>query len=154
CEALEAISQQTPLILCMEDLHWVDPSTLDFISALARRRGAAKLLLLGTYRPAEVIIAKSPLKALKQDLVIHGLSCEIALERLEETEVAEYVAQEFDGADLPSGLANLVYHHSGGNALFMVTIVRDMVKARAIRQIEGEWALAVPLKQISSRVPE
>ena len=97
CEALEFISTQKPLVLILEDLHWVDPSTLDFISALARRRGPAKLLLLGTYRPADVIISQSPLKALKQDLVIHNLSHEISLERLEESDVAEYLAIKFDG---------------------------------------------------------
>jgi DNA-binding winged helix-turn-helix (wHTH) protein len=56
CEAMEALTAQDPLVLILEDLHWVDPSTLDFISALARRRGPAKLLLVGTYRPADVII--------------------------------------------------------------------------------------------------
>lgn len=44
CEALEVITGQTPLIVILEDLHWVDPSTLDLISALARRRESAKLL--------------------------------------------------------------------------------------------------------------
>ena len=73
CETLEAITTLHPLVLFLEDLHWVDPSTLDFISAMARRRGPAKLLLFGTYRPAEVILSRSPLKALKQDLVIHVL---------------------------------------------------------------------------------
>jgi len=50
CEALEAVSMEHPLILALEDLHWVDVSTLDVISALARRRGPAKLVVLGTYR--------------------------------------------------------------------------------------------------------
>jgi hypothetical protein len=95
CETLESLTAQDPLVLILEDLHWVDPSTLDFISALARRRGPAKLLLLGTYRPADVIISGSPLKPLKQDLVLHNLSHEIALERLEESDVAEYIAIKF-----------------------------------------------------------
>src|SRR6185295_5942443 len=38
CEALESIAAQTPLLLILEDLHWADPSTLDLISAFARRR--------------------------------------------------------------------------------------------------------------------
>jgi DNA-binding winged helix-turn-helix (wHTH) protein len=59
CEALESLTAQDPLVLVLEDLHWVDPSTLDFISALARRRGPAKILLLGTYRPADVIICRA-----------------------------------------------------------------------------------------------
>src|SRR5262249_44661972 len=47
CEALESLTAQNPLVLVLEDLHWVDPSTLDFISALSRRRGPAKLIVLG-----------------------------------------------------------------------------------------------------------
>src|SRR5262249_1203100 len=73
CEVLEVITSQNPLVIVLEDLHWVDESTLDLMSALARRRGLAKFLLLGTYRPAEVIISHSPLKALKQDLLVHNL---------------------------------------------------------------------------------
>ena len=154
CEALETATAQTPLVLCIEDLHWVDPSTLDFLSALARRRGPAKLLLLGTYRPAEVIISQSPLKALKQDLVIHNLSQEISLERLEQADVAKYLAVEFLDADFPSGFAKVVYRHSGGNALFMVTILQDMVKKGLIARSGGRWCLTVTLENVDPSVPE
>src|SRR5256885_892628 len=154
CEALESLTAQDPLVLVLEDLHWVDASTLDFISALARRRGPAKLLLLGTYRPADVIISQSPLKALKQDLVIHNLSHEISLERLEESDVAEYLAIKFVDGDFPPRFAKLIYHHSGGNALFMVTILQDMVKKRLIEQAKGKWTLRVALEDVGPTVPE
>jgi DNA-binding winged helix-turn-helix (wHTH) protein len=154
CEALEAITAQNLLVLCLEDLHWVDPSTLDFVSALARRRGPAKLLLVGTYRPADVIISQSPLKALKQDLLIHNLSREIALERLEESDVAAYLAIEFVDGSFPGGLANVIYRHSGGNALFMVTILQDMVKRGLIAKPAGDWTLALPLENVDLNVPE
>jgi DNA-binding winged helix-turn-helix (wHTH) protein/tetratricopeptide (TPR) repeat protein len=154
CEALEALTAQDPLVLILEDLHWVDPSTLDFISALARRRGPAKLLLLGTYRPADVIISRSPLKALKQDLVIHNLSDEVSLERLDEPDVAKYVAVKFVDGDLPARFANLIYRRSGGNALFMVTILQDMVKKGLISQVEGQWMLAAPIETVAQSVPE
>jgi DNA-binding winged helix-turn-helix (wHTH) protein/tetratricopeptide (TPR) repeat protein len=154
CEALETITSQNPLLLSLEDLHWVDPSTLDFISALARRRGPAKLLLLGTYRPADVIISQSPLKTLKQDLLVHTLCHEIGLERLEEPDVAEYLTLEFVDGRFPAGLANLIYRHSGGNALFMVTIVQDMVKKQLIAQVGGKWELMARLEDVASSVPE
>jgi tetratricopeptide (TPR) repeat protein len=154
CEALETITSQNPLLLCLEDLHWVDPSTLDFISALARRLGPAKLLLLATYRPAEVIISRSPLKALKQDLVLHNLSREISLERLEESDVAEYLAIEFVDANFPDGFAKVIFGHSGGNALFMVTILQDMVKKGLIGKTDGRWKLTVPLEKVDPSVPE
>ena len=154
CEALETITAQSPLVLFLEDLHWGDPSTLDFISALARRRGPAKLLVLGTYRPADVIISQSPLKALKQDLVIHNLGREIALERLEASDVAEYLAIRFTPGDFRKGFANLIYRHSGGNALFMVTILQDMVKKGLIAEADGVWSLTVPVENVEHSVPE
>jgi tetratricopeptide (TPR) repeat protein len=139
-------------VLILEDLHWVDLSTLDLLSALARRRGPAKLVLLGTYRPADVAVS-SQLRGLKQDLLTHHLSVEIALERLEEAGVAEYLAAEFPGADLPSDLARMIHRHSGGNPLFMTAIVQDMGKKALIAQHEGVWALSVPLEAIAP-VPE
>ena len=47
--ALDSITAETALLLVFEDLHWVDDSTVDLISALARRRTPAKLMCL---RPA------------------------------------------------------------------------------------------------------
>jgi DNA-binding winged helix-turn-helix (wHTH) protein/tetratricopeptide (TPR) repeat protein len=154
CETLEIIAAQTPLILLLEDLHWVDPSTLDFISALARRRGPAKLLLFGTYRPADVILSRSPLKALKQDLVIHNLSQEVSLERLEEVDVAKYIADKFVDSDFPAGFAGLIHRRSGGNALFMVTMLQDIVKKGLIAQNDGKWTLAAPIETVAQSVPE
>src|SRR5882724_4269069 len=154
CEALESLTAQDPLVLILEDLHWVDPSTWDFLSAVARRRGPAKLLLLGTYRPADLILSKSPLKALKQDLVLHDLSHEINLERLEEPDVAEYLEIHFANGDFPKTFANLIYRHSGGNALFMVNILLDMVKRGLVGQIDGIWKLKVALEDVEPRVPE
>ena len=73
-ELVEALTAEMPLLLVLEDLHWSDYSTLDLISALAgRREGAepARLLLLATYRPVEVILNQHPLKAVKQELQMH-----------------------------------------------------------------------------------
>src|SRR5262249_21880682 len=133
---------------------WVDESTLDLMSALARRRGLAKFLLLGTYRPAEVIISHSPLKALKQDLLVHNLCQEIALERLEESNVADYLTSHFPDAHFIVSLASLVHRHSGGNALFMAGIVEEMVKCRLIVQVNGSWVLSKPIEKIDPSVPE
>src|SRR5258707_7889248 len=128
CEPWEAIPSDIPLVLIFEDLNWGDPSTLDVISALARRREAAKLMLLCTYRPVDVVLSNSSLRGLKQDLQVHQLCSEIALERLEEPSIAEYLATEFSRGNLPAGLATLIYRHSGGKALFIGAIVQEQLK--------------------------
>ena len=154
CEVLEAMTSQNPLLLILEDLHWVDGSTLDLLSALARRRRPARLILLATYRPADVIISQSPLKALKQDLLVHNLCHEIALERLEESDIGEYLTSQFTDAQFPELLPKILYRHSGGNALFMVGIVEEMVKCGLIAQVNGSWALTKPLEKIDPNIPE
>lgn len=154
CEALEALTAKTPLILILEDLHWADASTLDFISAFARRREPAKLLLIGTYRPVDVILSQSPLKAVKEDLLVHRLSQEVAVERLEDCDVEEYLTKEFANNDFPPQLANIIHHNSGGNALFMVTIVRDILKRGVIVQDRGKWTLTAPIHEIYPGIPE
>jgi hypothetical protein len=58
-------------VLVLEDLHWSDGATLDLVGALARRRTPARLLILGTYRPVDVIVRGHPLHALKLNLTLH-----------------------------------------------------------------------------------
>jgi DNA-binding winged helix-turn-helix (wHTH) protein/tetratricopeptide (TPR) repeat protein len=154
CETLEAITAQTPLVVILEDLHWVDPSTLDLISALARRREPAKLLLLATYRPVDVVLTQSPLKPLKQDLLVRRLCHEIAIERLEESEVADYLTRSFRTNSLPAGLASLIHQNSGGNPLFMVAIVQDLVKRGLIAEERGRLHLNAPVEEVYPGIPE
>jgi DNA-binding winged helix-turn-helix (wHTH) protein/tetratricopeptide (TPR) repeat protein len=154
CEALESIAAQTPLLLVLEDLHWADPSTLDLISAFARRREPAKVLLLGTYRPVDVVLSQSPLKNLKQDLLVRGLCREIILEGLEESDVADYLATNFSVENLPAGFANLIHRNSGGNPLFMAAIVKDMAGKRLIAVEQGELILTEPLEAVYPGIPE
>ena len=59
-------------MLLLEDLHWSDPATIDLLAMLARRREASRLLVLGTYRPADVAGTAHPLPRLKQELQVHG----------------------------------------------------------------------------------
>jgi DNA-binding winged helix-turn-helix (wHTH) protein len=87
-EAVEVLTVTRPLLLVLEDLHWSDYATLDLLTYLARRPGPSRLLILGTYRPVEVLLRGHPLKTVKQDLVLHGQGVELPLELLTATEVA------------------------------------------------------------------
>jgi hypothetical protein len=153
-DLLETITATSPLLLVFEDLQWVDYSTVDLISALARRRAPAKLMLIATKRPVDMVIPEHPLKALKQDLLIHQLCQEITLEPLGEIEVAEYLAAESSGAGLPEGLAELVYQHSEGNPLFMVAALDHMTERGLVSRESGAWKLQVALEEIALEVPQ
>lgn len=59
---LEEIARNHTIVLILEDLHWVDPSTLSLISFLARRRDAARLMLIGTLSERRSRAAQSAIK--------------------------------------------------------------------------------------------
>jgi hypothetical protein len=67
-QVLETLTAETPLVLVLEDLHWSDYATLDLLAWVASRRIPARLLLLGTYRPVEVIVAGHPLRTVTEEL--------------------------------------------------------------------------------------
>ena len=75
----------------LEDLHWSDTATLAWVAAVARRPDPARLLVIGTYRPADVIVQAHPLRGLVQELRAHRLCREVSLNELSADEVKEYV---------------------------------------------------------------
>jgi predicted ATPase/DNA-binding winged helix-turn-helix (wHTH) protein len=153
-DALESVTAETPLLLVFEDLHWVDASTVDLISALARRRHPAKLMFLATCRPLELVPSGHGLKAVLRDLLVHRLCREIALTSLSEAEVEEYLVVQSPASRPPQGLSALVHRHTEGNPLFMVTALEHMAKQGLLTRANGQWQLHVPLAQIEFQVPD
>src|ERR1700722_10313529 len=147
-DALESVTAETPLLLIFEDLHWVDDSTVDLISALARRRRPAKLMVLATCRPLELDPSGHGLKAVLRDLLVHRLCQEIALPSWSGAEGEKYLVVPSSARRPPRGLSALVHRHTEGNPLFMVTALEHMAKQGLLTRANGHWQLHVPLAQI------
>ena len=152
-EAIDTLTVDSPLLLILEDLHWSDYSTLDLVSCLARRRDPARLMVIGTYRPVEVILVEHPLKSVKQELLAHGLCQELALECLSQGCVAEYLAMRFPGHHFPAGLKRTVYSRTEGNPLFLVNLAEYLADQKMIVEEQGKWKLGVDLQEVQKGVP-
>ena len=126
--ALEACTAVHPLILVLEDLHWSDASTVEALTLLARRREAARLLVLGTYRPVELILRQHPLKAVKQELQLHGLCADVPLGYLPAAAVQAYLAQRGPTAAATAEYAAWVHRRTEGHPLFMVHVVAELAR--------------------------
>jgi DNA-binding winged helix-turn-helix (wHTH) protein/predicted ATPase len=153
-EAIEAITAETSLILVLEDLHWSDYSTLDLISYLARRHDPARLMLIGTYRPVEVILDDHPLKGVKRELQAHRLCQEIPLEYLSEEAITQYLDARFPGHQFSRRLARMVHQRTEGNPLFMVSLLEYLVDGKVIVEDQGGWRILADLSQVEQGVPE
>ncbi|HZD47163.1 MAG TPA: AAA family ATPase [Silvibacterium sp.] len=152
-EALGALSLERPMLLVLENLHWVDPSTVDFISAFARRRAPGKLMLIGTHRSTDAANNGHPLKAVKQELLVHKMCREITLHPLTEAEVAEYLALDSQGADAPAELLELIYTRCEGNPLFMSITLDHLQEQGVIAVQNGTWKICRRLDTLPLQIP-
>ena len=130
-QALEALAGEALLVLLLEDLHWSDFSTIELISAIARRSEAARLLVVGTYRPMEILAHDHPLRTMKQELELHRNCEELRLKPLSEEDVAGYLAKRFssNGSRQSHSLAAAIHERTDGNPLFMINVVDYLVEA-------------------------
>lgn len=148
---LQRWTAQCPLILVLEDLHWSDYATLDLISYLPKRADAARLMLIGTYRPVEVLVSGHPLKAVKQELASKRQCKELPLEYLTEEAVAEYLAVRFPANRFPAELGGLIHERTEGNPLFMVNVVDYLVTEGLIAKADEVWQLGTEIEKIEGR---
>ncbi|MDH3237109.1 MAG: AAA family ATPase [Deltaproteobacteria bacterium] len=153
-EAVEQLTAERPLLLVLEDLHWSDASTLAWLSYVARRREAARLLVLGTYRPVEAIVVAHPLRTLTQELRGRGQCEELLLDYLSEDAVAAYLAGRCPGREVPAGLAHMLHQRTDGNPLFLVTLVDTLVREGKLVEGTAGWELPEGLEAMAALVPE
>jgi DNA-binding winged helix-turn-helix (wHTH) protein/predicted ATPase len=145
-EALEALTAEHPLILVLEDLHWSDASTVEALVWLARRREAARLLVLGTCRPVELILRQHPLKAGKQELQLHGHCADIPLGYLPVAAVQAYLVQR--GPAATAEWAAWVHRRTDGQPLFMVHVVEELARGGRGPAVPAAAVVPVGLQQL------
>jgi DNA-binding CsgD family transcriptional regulator len=149
----ELADSQQPSIVVLEDVHWADEATLDFLRFLGRRIQRTAALFIATYRPDEVS-SNHPLRQALGDLTGHHVT-RMRLPPLSAGAVA-LLAQE-SGRD-----AALLHQITGGNPLFVREVlashdesvpetVRDAVLARLTRCTAGTRALAEFVSMSPSR---
>lgn len=153
-EGLAALSAVRPLILVLEDLHWSDSATVAALAYLARSRDPTRLLVLGTYRQASLVIEEHPLRGLVQELLAHKLCEKMQLELLSEAEVEEYLEQQLGGNPLAAELRPLVFQRTDGNALFVVNLVDYLLRQGLIQQEEDQRLTPELVTTIETELPE
>lgn len=142
-----------PLVLVLEDLHWSDSATLDLISMLAQSRAPARLLLLATYRPVDVVIREHRTRSMHQGLRARGRCRDLWLEPLDESAVAAYLQTLWPRLSQIARLARLVHEHTDGNPLFLINVADYLSANGAIAAVDGEWRLQTDANEIRVGVP-
>ncbi len=135
-QAVEEIAADVPLLIKIEDIHWSDASTLDWLAHVARRLDVTRLMVMATFRPGDAAGAKVGLNSLVAELALHGWCCEVALNPLTLQEIETYLASQLQhpaGELQPRHIASLLLERTGGNPLFMASIVGELTQRQDAR---------------------
>jgi predicted ATPase len=153
--AVEVLTAEVPLVLWLEDLHWSDPETIALLAFLARRTEPARLCVVGTYRPADVIVHEHPVRALTQELHAQGVGHVWLVPFLSPAAIEAYVRHRLGpGPDLPvRDLAQALQRRTEGNPLFMVRMLDYAVAQGVVAKSDTGWKLAATRGEIEALFP-
>ena len=128
---------EQPLLLVVEDVHWSDDASLEFLQYFARRCATQPLLVLLTYRSDEV---RPTLSHWLAELDREHLGQEVALNRLTRSETSAMLQAIFDlGRPVQSAFLDAIYTLTEGNPFFIEEILKSLIAASEISYIDGVW---------------
>lgn len=109
-----------PTVLCLDDLHWADQTTLEWIEYLASRLVDRRLLVLATYRIEE----EDALRDLRHHLGRVGGLTEWRLAGLEAQDIQHLLRHLFGSVPDEAVLARHLQQATGGNPFFLLETLR------------------------------
>lgn len=143
--SLELVKRKSaimPLIVILEDLHWADTASIQLLHFLARNAVDLKLMLIGTYRPEDLVPDHSgnphPLTDTLRIMRREGLCEEIALRSMDPPDIESLTAGVLGGPLDPAVLDKVVVE-CDGNPLFAIEIVRLLASNGSIEFVAGRW---------------
>ena len=126
-----------PVLLVVEDIHWSDESTLEFLLFLARKTVALRLLVLLTYRSDE---EDQPLRSFLAQLDRERLSQVIALVRLTKADTETMLRAILrETESLPAGMLDALYDLTEGNPFFLEEVLKALMMAKDLVEGEDGW---------------
>jgi predicted ATPase/class 3 adenylate cyclase len=127
-----------PVVLIMEDLHWVDPSTLEFLTLLVEQSPTAALFTLLTCRPEF-----QPPWGVRTHLM------PLVLHRLPAVQTGEMVAQVTGGKPLPPEVTQQIVARTDGVPLFVEELTKTVLETGMLQEQPEHYALRGPLPPLA-----
>ena len=129
---------QQPVLFVMEDLHWVDPSTLELLSLLVDQGPTARILVLFTFRP---------------DFSPPWTGCshltQVTLPRLPRRQAAEMTSQVAHRKALPPEVVEQVVAKTDGVPLFVEELTKMVLESGLLQEREERYELTGPLPPLA-----
>ncbi len=150
---LAAASQESPIVLVLDDLHWAGAPELLLLKHLVRSAEPMRLLVIGTYRDTD-LSRTHPLTAVLADLRRESGVERVALHGLDDAAVETLVAAvaRHDLDDALVALAHAIRRETEGNPFFIGEVIRHLSETGALFQEGGRWTYRGAIAELG--IPE
>jgi class 3 adenylate cyclase/tetratricopeptide (TPR) repeat protein len=131
-------AEASPLVFAVEDLHWIDPASEEFLGFLIDVIPTARVALLLTHRPGY-----------RQPFGDRSYHVRVALQALSAGEMAAMAGSLLESAALPAELRGLIAKKAEGNPFFVEEVTKALLEQGALRLAERGVELARPLDEVA-----
>jgi DNA-binding SARP family transcriptional activator len=123
-EVFGSLATDSPLLLCLDDVHWADDATVGWLEYVTKRLAGSGLCIMGTYRSHRAAALANWRRVLNRA----GLAAPVRLGGLSEMAVAKLLHGL--GVDDIAGqtLARRIHFATGGNAFFVLETIRELLE--------------------------
>jgi len=153
---LTQVSQEQPVLLVVDDLHWADPPSLELLGDLTVYTREIPVLIVGAYREVE-LDRTHPLSRLLLDLNRERLATRERLRRFGPGETSEFLAALL-GEQVQADLAGLIQEETEGNPFFIEELTNGLIEdGRLVREdTAGAYRLApgVTVERLEGEIPQ
>lgn len=146
------LSENGPLCLFIDDLHWADPPSIKLLQFLAHKIINHKIIIICTYRPEDLFWGEDtshplaePLKRLSRD----KLFIPIELERFGSKETDILVRNILGIRKVPKNFSQLIFKRTNGNPFFVEEILYSLLERKIIDPTEPDWSVSIDPETIS-----
>ncbi|HSF31480.1 MAG TPA: adenylate/guanylate cyclase domain-containing protein [Candidatus Tectomicrobia bacterium] len=131
-------TEQRPVLLIMEDLHWFDPSTLEFLNLVVDQATSMRLFTLLTCRPT-----------FRPPWPLHAPVTHLVLSRLPRQQAARMIERVAGGKVLPAEVRQQLLIKTDGVPLFVEELTKMVLESGLLREANGRYELTAPLPSLA-----
>ncbi|MFQ5593150.1 MAG: AAA family ATPase [Anaerolineae bacterium] len=143
---LKALAVEQPLIVVVDDLQWADAASINLLFRLGRQIEDSRILILGTYRPADVALGRGglqhPLEDVTSEFKRYFGDIWVPLGQADEAQGRQFVDAFLDAQPnrLDDDFRQALFRHTRGHPLFTTELLRDMQERGDLAHDEqGRW---------------
>ncbi|MBI4715939.1 MAG: AAA family ATPase, partial [Nitrospirae bacterium] len=135
------LSEQTPLALLLDDLHWADDETLEALHYVTRRISRERILILATYHPESV--SSHPLLSQFLSEIQRVSSRKLSLSHLSGRTLVDLFQKMSAKGESPERMERLalrIFDETQGNPLFVVELLQTLLEKGVLKvNPRGKW---------------